>query len=137
MSIVRTEITLVNPVDVGNARRGAIKPSEVRQITVNAVVDTSAWTLVINEAIRAQLGLEIQETGESEVAGGKKEKCGITDAVSIRWQDRHTACEAVVLPDEKEVLLGALPLEGMDLIIHPRQEEIVGAHGDTPLYIIK
>jgi len=28
-------------------------------------------------------------------------------------------------------------MEGMDLIVHPRKEEVVGAHGDTALYMVK
>jgi hypothetical protein len=44
MGKVRTEITLVNIGDAVNARDGIIPKSEVRQLTVNAVVDTGAWT---------------------------------------------------------------------------------------------
>jgi hypothetical protein len=54
MGEVRTEITLVNLRDAGNAQSGFIPESGVRRLTVNAVVDTGAWTgtigpLVINE----------------------------------------------------------------------------------------
>jgi len=28
-------------------------------------------------------------------------------------------------------------MEGMDLMVHPRKEEVVGAHGDTALYKLK
>ena len=34
-------------------------------------------------------------------------------------------------------LLGALPLEAMDLMVHPKTQEIVGAHGDTVRYVVK
>jgi hypothetical protein len=43
----------------------------------------------------------------------------------------------VVLPGEKEILLGAYPLEGMDLMIHPQRQEVVGAHGDTARNVVK
>jgi predicted aspartyl protease len=55
MSIVRTEITLKNAGDLTMARRGYIQESDIREITVQAMVDTGAWTLVINEAIREKL----------------------------------------------------------------------------------
>jgi hypothetical protein len=45
-------------------------------------------------------------------------------------------CEAIVLPHADEILLGAIPLEAMDLVIHPLKEELVGAHGDQPLLLI-
>jgi clan AA aspartic protease len=137
MSVVYTEITLKNARDVGNALVGIIKEPEIRQTTVKAMVDTGAWTLVINEALRAQLGLEITESSEVDVAGGGTEPCSITEPVFIHWKDRQTACQAVVLPQEEDVLLGAYPLEGMDLMVHPKREEVTGAHGDKVARMVK
>jgi clan AA aspartic protease len=137
MGEVRTEITLVNIEDQGVANRGYIPQDQVRRLTVNAVVDTGAWTLVINEEIREKLGLNVKRTGEATVAGGGKVPGGVTEPVMICWKDRETPCQAVVLPGESEVLLGALPLEGMDLIVHPLRQEVTGAHGDTIRIVVK
>jgi clan AA aspartic protease len=137
MGEVRTEITLVNLRDAGKARDGLIPESQVRRLTVNAVVDTGAWTLVINEETREKLGLKVEETSETTLAGGVKIPSRITEYVDIRWKDRKTACEAVVLPDEEDVLLGAYPLEGMDLMVHPKTQEVVGAHGDKVRNVVK
>jgi hypothetical protein len=41
------------------------------------------------------------------------------------------------LENTGEVLLGALPLEDMDLIVDPARQEITGAHGDEILCIVK
>jgi clan AA aspartic protease len=137
MGEVRTEITLVNIEDQADARRGYIPQEQVRQLTVNAVVDTGAVTLVINEGIREKLGLQLKKTGEAIVAGGGTVQSGITESVDVRWKDRETSCRAVVLPGEKDVLLGALPLEGMDLTINPLRNEVTGAHGDEIRIVIK
>ncbi|MDR1232243.1 MAG: retroviral-like aspartic protease family protein [Spirochaetaceae bacterium] len=137
MGEVRTEIKLLNIGDQNDARRGYIPQDQVRQITVNAVVDTGAWTLVINEKIREKLGLLIKKPTETTVAGGGKISSGLTEYVEVCWQDRSTACEAVVLPGEEDVLLGAFPLEGMDLMVHPKKQEVVGAHGDKMRYVVK
>ncbi|MDR2606822.1 MAG: aspartyl protease family protein [Treponema sp.] len=110
---------------------------QVRQLTVNAVVDTGAWTLVINEETREKLGLRVEETVETGVAGGGTVPGGITEYVEIRWKDRKTSCEALVLPGEEEVLLGAYPLEGMDLTVNLKKQEVVGAHGDKVRYVVK
>jgi hypothetical protein len=40
----------------------------------------------------------------------------------------------VVIPGAKKVLLGVLPLEGMDLKIDPKKQELVGVHGDEVVY---
>jgi hypothetical protein len=44
---------------------------------------------------------------------------------------------AFVLANETEVLFGALPLKGMDVMVSPQFEKVVGAHGDQPLRIVK
>jgi clan AA aspartic protease len=137
MGEVHTEITLVNMEDQIFADRGFIPQDQVRRITVNALVDTGAWTLVINEKIRQKLGLKVEETGETVVAGGGKVSSQTTEFVEIRWKDRKAACEAVVLPGEEETLLGAYPLEGMDLMVHPKLQEVIGAHGDKVRNVVK
>ena len=137
MGEVRTEITLVNIGDQEVANRGYIPQEEVRRLTVNAVVDTGAWTLVINEETREKLGLKVEESAETTLAGGVKVPSRITEYVDIRWKDRKTACEAVVISDEEDVLLGAYPLEGMDLMVHPKTQEVVGAHGDKVRNVVK
>jgi hypothetical protein len=71
------------------------------------------------------------------VAGGRTVPSGITEYVEVRWKDRETSCQAVVLPGEDEVLLGALPLEGMDLTVNPLRNEVTGAHGDTIRIVVK
>ena len=137
MGEVHTEITLINIEDRSAAHRGFIPQEQVRQLTVNALVDTGAWTLVINEETRQKLGLKVKETGEATLAGGIKAPCQTTEFVVVRWKDREAACAAVVLPGETEILLGAYPLEGMDLIVHPQRREVTGAHGDRMRIVVK
>ncbi|MDR3123354.1 MAG: retroviral-like aspartic protease family protein [Treponema sp.] len=137
MGEVRAEITLINLRDMGKASDGLILENEVRQMTVNALVDTGAWMLVINEEIRQKLGLKVKETREATLAGGIKAPCHTTEFVAVRWKDREAACEAVVLPGETEILLGAYPLEGMDLMAHPQRQEVIGARGDTMRIVVK
>jgi clan AA aspartic protease len=137
MGEVHAEITLVNIEDTMKARNGLIPKTEVRQLKVNALVDTGAWSLVINEETREKLGLKVEEIGETTLAGGVKIPCHITEFVEVRWKDRKAACEAVVLPGDDEVLLGVYPLEGMDLMVHPQRQEVVGAHGDKVRIVVK
>jgi len=142
MGIVYTDITLKNAIDVGLYRRGGIKEPEVRQTTVKAMVDTGCFTLVIPEAIRKELGLEIE--GEDVVTLANETTsnlrfatCKITEPVTIYWKNRQTAAQAMVLAGAKEVLLGAIPLEGMDLIVDPARQAVMGAHGEKAVYPVK
>ena len=131
MGMVHAEITLTNVYDAGRVREGLISDEEVRSITVTAVVDTGAASIVINEEQCQKLGLCIMEDKKARLADGRWVPCKITDAVGVHWKDRYWACSAVVVPGAESVLLGAIPLEGMDLIVNPKTQEVVGAHGDT------
>ena len=131
MGMVYTEITLSNSGDATNAMRGIISEPEIRKTTVKAVVDSGAATLVINEAIRQQLGLAIIETKELTMADGSRQKFTITEPVKVQWKNRWSVCKAMVGATAKYILLGAIPMEDMDLIVCPKKEEVVGAHGDV------
>ena len=133
MGLVYTEITLRNAADVVNARHGIIDELEVKQTAVTALVDTGAYTIIINEDICRQLGLEL-ETGdifEAVLADGSKQEYVYTEPVQIQWKNRKSVCRAVLVPSASETLLGALPLEEMDLIVHPLKQELTGAHGEV------
>ena len=133
MGIVYTEITLKNAGDVIVARRSNEKETNIRQTTVQAVVDTGAATLVINEEVREELGLEVQDTYEAELADGSKQVYLYSEPVQIHWKNRKTIQQAVVVPSASQILLGAIPLEAMDLIVNPAKLELTGAHGDEIL----
>jgi hypothetical protein len=66
------------------------KSQEVRQVTVDAVVDTGAGPLVITEAMRQKLELEIEKDDSVTLAGDVFQKCTIAEAVRIIWNDRFT-----------------------------------------------
>jgi clan AA aspartic protease len=127
------EVTLKNAWDVGAVNRGLIKEPEVRETTVQVVVDTGAETLVINEAVQKELGLRIEHVRESTLANEEKVACKIAEAVEVCWKNRSMVCRPWVLPGAKEILLGAIPLEDMDLIVDPKNQKLIGAHGDEPL----
>ena len=130
------DITLVNISDRGLANRGYIDKDKIRTLTVQAMPDTGAWTLVINEEVREKLGLSITGETMSSFANGEPFKSPITEAVKIQWKDRYIELPAIVVAGAKEVLLGALPLEAMDLIVDPVHKKLAGAHGDQPLHVL-
>jgi len=132
MGKVTTDITLLNAGDETNAERGIIKEPEIRSVKVKATVDTGAGTLIINEDVRRQLGLNLRgEPRKVLMADGRVLTFQETEPVTICWKNRSSTLKAVLLPDAKEILLGALPLEDMDLIINPGLQEVTAAHGDV------
>jgi clan AA aspartic protease len=137
MGLIYTTISLTNCKDITKAELGHIDEQDIRRITVKALADTGAWTLVINEAVREKLGLEAVRTAPGTLADGTKAEYKLAGPLEVRWKDRLTNCDALVLPDAEDVLLGAIPLEAMDLTINPRREEVVGAHGDEVMHSVK
>ena len=131
MGTVHAKITLRNVRDVGFARGGYIKEEEVRSLTVDeAIVDTGAMTLCINEEMRQKLGLDIEFNRPVKVANGARVICQVTEPVDIAWKDRATTCKAYVVPGIEVTLLGVIPLEDLDLMVNPVARELVGIHGD-------
>jgi clan AA aspartic protease len=94
-------------------------------------------TLVINEEIRQKLGLTTRGLRESTLADGSIEVYRVTEPVDIHWEDRDTSCRAVVIPSADNILLGAIPLEDMDLIVDPKRQQLVGVHGNKVMGLIK
>jgi clan AA aspartic protease len=136
MGVVHVEIMLENAADVAKARDGFIQEQAIRQTTITAMVDTGAITLVIDDATYEKLGLTTKSSRRTTLADGSKQSCKLTEPVEVHWKNRSTSCEAIVLPNSGQVLLGAIPLEGMDLMVNPVEQALVGIHGDEPLCIV-
>jgi len=130
MGMVEAEIILKNSREVHNLTIGLCKDYDVHETTVKAVVDTGAMTLIINEEIRQKLNLQITREKKALIANGEWTRCMETEPVEIHWKNRNMSCNAFVIPATKKILLGAIPLEGMDLIVNPVTQELAGAHGD-------
>ena len=140
MGTVYAELTLRNEWDVGQAAKGFIKPENIRTATVTAIVDTGSYSLMIDEQTAQKLGLE--KTGEQRIriANGERIACPVTTPVEINWKDRQSVMRVITVPGLPsvlwpQILLGLLPLEEMDLIVHPNKHELVGAHGDAIEYM--
>jgi clan AA aspartic protease len=131
MGHVYAKITLQNSFKVIAAERGLIPEGDVKKLTVNALIDTGATTLIINEEIAKQLDLPVREQYEVTLANGSRHKCDYSGPVDIRFENRFSSCNALVLPGADEILLGVIPLEEMDVIIDPRTQQLV-VHPDRP-----
>ena len=124
MGEIRVNISLGNAMDVGMAERGLIDRAKVREAGVTALVDTGSMTLVIDGLTFTQLGLREVARQRTRFANNTSEQCVISEPVEVRWNDRFCTCNAVVLPDTSEVLLGVLQLEDMDLKVDPTMKKL-------------
>jgi len=124
MGLVYADIELISSFDLEASKRGFIKAEEVKKVKVNALVDSGAYMLAINETIKGQLDLQTVDEQLAELANGHVEKVEIVGPVDVRFDNRSTTCRAVVLPGDTQVLLGAIPMEDMDVIIDPRNRQL-------------
>src|SRR4051812_29853428 len=107
MGLVHAKMLLKNP------RRPDLQPVEV-----NALVDSAAIHLCIPSHVQIQLGLEEIANKEVTLADGAKKVVPYVGPVELHFKDRVGFAGALVLGDE--VLLGAIPMEDMDLVIIPK-----------------
>jgi clan AA aspartic protease len=91
-------------------------------VEVEALADSGAVYLIIPEHIRLQLALEESGTKEITLADGSKKMVPYVGPIETRFKNRVAYVGAVVTGEE--VLLGAIPMEDMDLVILPQQRRV-------------
>lgn len=107
MGLVYSYITLSNPV----------KP-ELQPLAIKCLVDTGATYLVLPQHIATQLQLTTLETREATTADGGSHTVPYAGPVKVSFENRSCFVGAIIMGDE--VLLGAVPMEDMDLIVQPK-----------------
>ena len=133
MGLVYADILLINGEDLILAKRHHIGEEEAKQMHINILVDTGLYNLCINEEIQVQLQFPVVEKRNGETADGRVIECDVVDNVQVRFKNRATTCRAMVLPGSCEPLLGAIPLEDMDVMIHPQSQQLI-VNPNHPFY---
>ena len=139
MGLVYADIELVSNDDLTLFALGQIDESKIRRMTVTALVDSGAEMLAINENIKSQLGLRVLSKQLGKLADDSTIEVEIAGPLEVRFANRDTTTRAMVLPGDAEVLLGAIPMEDMDVLIDPRNRCLVvnPAHPYVPQKSLK
>ncbi|MBC8011654.1 MAG: clan AA aspartic protease [Burkholderiales bacterium] len=104
-------LTLINP-----------RKPEQAGVVAEALADTGAVYLIIPEHIQLQLGLVEQSRKEVTLADGSKKMVPYVGPLEVRFKNRVSYVGAIVMGDQ--VLLGAIPMEDMDLVVIPQQRRV-------------
>jgi clan AA aspartic protease len=107
MGLVNRKVILRNP-----------RLPDLDPVDVDALVDSGATHLSIPEHVQIQLQLDEIDTKEVTLADGSKKLVPYVGPVELRFKNRVGFAGALVMEDQ--VLLGAIPMEDMDLIIVPK-----------------
>jgi clan AA aspartic protease len=111
MGLVNALIQLRNP-----------RKPELAPVELVSLVDSGALHLCIPEHIRMQLRLEESSQKEVSLADGRKILVPYVGPLEIRFKDRIGFAGALVMGDQ--ALVGAIPMEDMDLVIIPRSRTL-------------
>ena len=126
MGLTYSKITLSNP------RQPALHPIEL-----NSLVGTGALMLCIPKSVALQLGLEELDKRPVTIADGSSHQVPYVGPVRVDFENRFCFVGALVIGDE--TLLGAVPMEDMDLVVHPATQKLMPnpLHPNKPSYTIK
>ena len=111
MGMINADIELSNP-----------RQPDLSPLSVQALVDTGAMTICIPEHIAVQLKLDEIEKREVTTADERSHVVPYVGPIQIRFQRRTCFTGALVIGDT--VLLGAVPMEDMDLVVEPSRQTI-------------
>jgi clan AA aspartic protease len=133
MGLVYADIELINGDDLALVRNKVKGEDEIKRMRVNMLVDTGSVYMCINENIQEQLQLPVLEQRKGQSANGHIVEYDVVGPVEVRFKNRRCSVNAMVLPGENEPLLGAIPLEDMDVLIHPHRQELI-VNPDHPYF---
>ncbi|TAF96463.1 MAG: clan AA aspartic protease [Cytophagia bacterium] len=133
MGLIYADIELINGEDLVLAKRHYIGEDEVKRMWVSMLVDTGSVYLCINENIQEQLQLPFKEKRKGQLADGRIVEYNVVGPIELKFKNRSCTTNAMVLPGDNEPLLGAIPMEDMDVVIRPQRQEL-DVHPDHPYF---
>ena len=89
---------------------------------MSALADTGAVHLCIPEHLAIQLSLAEHERRELVLADGRRRTVPYVGPVQVHFGNRRCFTGAMVLGNE--VLLGAIPMQDMDLVLRPQLQSV-------------
>lgn len=111
----------------------ALRP-DMPPVHANALADTGAMMPCIPSSIASRLQLETADHRPVTLADGRRVSVRYVGPVQVRFAKRACFVGALVMGDE--VVLGAVPMEDMDLVVSPltRTVTVNPASPDAPLH---
>ena len=118
MGLVNGRLLLKNP-----------RLPDLAPVDVVALADSGALHLCIPEHVQLQLKLEAIDNKEVTLADGTKKLVQYVGPIELRFKNRVGFSGALVMGDE--ILLGAIPMEDMDIVIAPKTRTL-DVNPDSP-----
>jgi len=133
MGGIVVDVQLENAVDRALQRSGALPESQVRQLTVKAVVNTGAVMLMLPQDVVHTLGLTTQRTVLVRYTDERIEERPVAEIVTLTIGDRAMTTECIVGPPLSEPLIGQIVLERLDLLADCQNQRLT-PRPESPYY---
>jgi len=133
MEYIYADIELINGEDLTLFRKHIIGEDEIKRMPVSILVDKGSYLLAINENIQEQLKLPVVEQRKAQLTNGRIIDCDVVAPVELKFKNRRTTCRAIVLPKDSTPILGRIPFDDMDVLIHPIKRELI-VNPDHPYF---
>jgi clan AA aspartic protease len=104
------KVRLTNDYDFALAAAGSLDPARVRSLTIEALVDTGATTLILPADAVERLGLPIRGHRKVRYADDRVETIPWVVGVKIEIRGREAVVSALVVPAGSMPLIGQIPL---------------------------
>jgi predicted aspartyl protease len=115
-----------NLFDLYEVEQGRMASDQVRAIDVkDALVDTGASLLSLPTRYVKQLGLTQVRERTARTVGGVI-RLRIYSVVRLTIQGRDVPTEVCEVPDDCPVLIGQIPLEGLDFVVDLAGQRLIG-----------
>lgn len=111
MGLVNARVTLSNP-----------RLPDLQPIEADALADTGSLHLCIPNHLKIQLKLEAIDQKEVTLADDSRQLVPYVGPVQIQFKNRIGFVGALVMGEQ--VLLGAIPMEDMDLVVIPGTRKV-------------
>jgi clan AA aspartic protease len=95
-----------------------------RRMSIRALVDSGSVFMTIPEHVALQLGYDLEEVSRREIilADGSRKSVPMVGPLRVYFAERYCDLSALVVGDE--ALFGAVPMEMMDLVLHPATQTL-------------
>ena len=123
MGGTKVNVKLSNAMDVAMFRRGLVSQNQVRNVSVEAVVDAGAVRSCLPVDLMQKLGLRTARRINAQMANRQTESVEMTEGVDMEILDRLVTEAFLVLGSE--VLIGQTALEATDLLVDCNRQKVI------------
>lgn len=117
MGRVTIEVELTNAEDLVRVKDGTLEPDKVRRLRIAGVVDTGANHLVLPAQAAKHLGVPSAGQMTVRYADQRRATRAMVENVRVDLLGRYGNFRAIIEPKRKDVLIGAIVMEDLDLLV--------------------